>query len=59
MTSPRHRVFVLSPAHSGGVRARMLMREGADFPLARAVRATGGAPLGDVCAFLSGLYFRG
>jgi hypothetical protein len=34
------------------------MREGADFELARRVR-DGGAPLGDVMTFVSGLYFRG
>lgn len=52
------RVFLLSPANSGGERAAMLLREGASFPLARAVRS-GGAPVGEVFSFLSGLYFRG
>jgi hypothetical protein len=31
----------------------------ADFPLARRLREPAGAPLGEVMAFLSGLYFRG
>lgn len=53
------RIFLLSPASCGGRRAQMLLREEADFPLARAIRHQGGAPLGDVFAFLSGLYFRG
>jgi len=53
------RVFLLSPAHSGGERARMLLRDGADFPLAVRVRSDEGAPIGEVFAFLSGLYFRG
>jgi hypothetical protein len=52
------RVFLLSPASSAGERARMLMREGARFELAERVRG-GGAPIGEVFAFLSGLYFRG
>jgi hypothetical protein len=52
------RVFVLSPAHSGGKRAAMLMRPGASFELARQVQI-GAAALGDVFSFCSGLYFRG
>ena len=53
-----HRVFLLSPAHSGGLRAKMLLRPGASFELARQVQI-GDARLGDVFAFCSGLYFRG
>jgi hypothetical protein len=52
-----HRIFVLSPASCAGERARLLLREKADFPLARRLRA--GAPIGEVFSFLSGLYFRG
>jgi hypothetical protein len=37
----------------------MLLREEASFPLARRVRSTEGAPIGEVFSFLSGLYFRG
>ncbi|HZN56293.1 MAG TPA: hypothetical protein VFB67_13325 [Candidatus Polarisedimenticolaceae bacterium] len=51
-------VFLLSPAHCGGRRAQMLLREAADFPLAARLREAG-APIGEVFAFLSGLYFRG
>ena len=51
-------VFLLSPAHCGGRRAQVLFREGAAFPLAVRMRETG-APIGEVFAFLSGLYFRG
>lgn len=58
MTGP-HRVFLLSPAHCGGERAGLLLREGADFDLARRIRRPPGAPLGEVFSFLSGLYFRG
>jgi hypothetical protein len=53
------RVFLLSPAHCGGERARVLLSARADFPLARQLRGSGGAPLGEVFSFLSGLYFRG
>jgi len=40
------------------LRARLLLREEARFDLALRIRESG-APLGDVFAFLSGLYFRG
>ena len=53
-----HRVFLLSPAHSGGLRAQMLTRPGASFELARQVQI-GDATIGQVFAFCSGLYFRG
>jgi len=50
--------LLLSPANLGGRRAAMLLRERADLPLARALR-DGSAPLGEVFAFVSKLYFRG
>jgi hypothetical protein len=53
------RVFLLSPAHSGGKRADLLLREEARFPLAERLRGPGGATLGEAFSFLSGLYFRG
>jgi hypothetical protein len=52
------RIFLLSPANAGGLRARMLLSEHADLDLAVRLRR-GGAPLGDVFSFISGLYFRG
>jgi len=52
------RIFLLSPAHSGGKRAAMLTRAGATFELARQLQI-GAASLGEVFAFCSGLYFRG
>jgi hypothetical protein len=52
------RIFFLSPAHSGGKRAAMLMSPGGTFELARQVQI-GAASLGEVFAFCSGLYFRG
>ena len=53
------RVFLLSPAHCGGVRARLVLGDRATFDLARRVRVGAGAPIGEVFSFLSGLYFRG
>jgi hypothetical protein len=53
------RIFLLSPAHCGGERAQLVFNTAATFPLARQLRRREGAPLGDVFAFLSGLYFRG
>ncbi|HYC31983.1 MAG TPA: hypothetical protein VEB59_06805 [Gemmatimonadales bacterium] len=58
MRPARSRVFLLSPAHSGGRRAALLLRPEAAFPLAARLR-TGGATLGEAFSFLSGLYFRG
>jgi hypothetical protein len=52
-------IFLLSPAHCGGERARLVLNERARFDLARRVHGAGGAPLGEVFSFLSGLYFRG
>ena len=53
------RIFLLSPANCGGRRASQIVSEKAEFPLARRLRSAEGAPLGDVFAFMSGLYFRG
>jgi hypothetical protein len=55
----RPRVFLLSPAHCGGNRARIVLSDRATFDLAVRLRAPAGAPLGEVFSFLSGLYFRG
>jgi hypothetical protein len=53
------RIFLLSPAHLGGERAQILLRPEAQFELAQRVRKREGAPVGEIFAFLSGLYFRG
>jgi hypothetical protein len=53
------RVFLLSPANAAGVRARQLLSPRAEFDLARRVQSLQGAPMGEVFAFMSGLYFRG
>jgi len=37
----------------------MMLSPRASFPLAQRLREPGGAPLGEVMSFLSGLYFRG
>ena len=57
-TSGARRAFLLSPARCDGRRAKMLLNPKATFPLAVQLRSEG-APIGDVFAFLSGLYFRG
>lgn len=57
-TKPKKRVFLLSPANASGTRAQLLLREEAQFPLARQLR-TDGLPLGEAFSFISGLYFRG
>ena len=53
------RIFLLSPANCGGVRANMVTSPAAQFALARQLRDPQGAALGDVFSFVSGLYFRG
>ena len=52
-------LFLLSPANCGGKRARIVMSETASFDVALRLKSREGAPIGDVFAFLSGLYFRG
>src|SRR5438552_1648458 len=51
-------IFLLSPAHCGGKRARGLLEGGATSALGARLRGRG-ATIGDVFSFLSGLYFRG
>jgi hypothetical protein len=53
------RIFLLSPAHCGGRRAVGLLSAAATSPLSARLRSPEGAPLGDVFAYVSGLYFRG
>lgn len=52
------RIFLLSPAHTGGRRAKLLLRQEAGFELAQRFQRVG-APLGEIFSFVSGLYFRG
>jgi hypothetical protein len=56
-TKPQ-RVFLLSPANAAGLRANLIVSDGAKSPLAQRLREVG-ATLGEVFAFISGLYFRG
>jgi hypothetical protein len=52
------RIFLLSPANSGGPRGRLLVTS-QQVALAQALRSADGASVGDVFAFISSLYFRG
>ncbi len=54
----RYRIFLLSPANTGGERAKLLLNERATFDLAARLRRQG-ASLGEIYSFVSGLYFRG
>jgi len=52
-------VFLLSPANCSGRRAKMVLSERAQFDVAVRLRSGDGAALGEVFAFVSGLYFKG
>lgn len=56
--TPTPRIFLLSPANAGGIRAKLILREAASFPLAVRLR-DGRLTLGEAFSFISGLYFRG
>jgi len=53
------RIFLLSPANCGGTRARQLLAPTSRSDLASRLRSPAGAPIGEVFAFVSGLYFLG
>jgi hypothetical protein len=53
------RVFLLSPARLDGRRAELLLGGRGRFRLAARLRDGEAVPIGEVFAFLSGLYFRG
>jgi hypothetical protein len=55
----KNRIFLLSPANCGGIRAKRVVSDAAQFPLAEQLRTSAGASLGEVFSFVSGLYFRG
>lgn len=55
----RPRIFLVSPANCRGRRAAQLLAPRARLPLAEQLRSPAGAPIGDLFAFISGLYFRG
>jgi hypothetical protein len=52
------RIFLLSPANAAGLRANLIISDGAKSPLAQRLRETG-VTLGEIFTFISGLYFRG
>ena len=58
-TRQRGRIFLLSPANCSGLRAQMILSDSARFDLAVRLRSGQGVALGEVFAFVSGLYFRG
>jgi hypothetical protein len=53
------RVFLLSPANCNGPRAKIVLSERAHFDLAERLRSDAGVAIGEVFAFISGLYFKG
>lgn len=50
---------MLSPARLDGRRGKLLFNPASLFPVADALRTREGCAIGDVFAFVSGLYFRG
>jgi hypothetical protein len=58
MARLRHKIFLLSPANAGGVRAQMVLKERAQFDVAVRLRREF-ATIGELFSFVSGLYFRG
>jgi len=53
------RVFLLSPANCSGRRAQQALSPVASFDVAVRLRGATGVPIGELFAFVSGLYFRG
>jgi len=52
-------IFVLSPASTGGLRAKQLMSPRANFDAAVRYRSPEGVMIAEAFAFMSALYFRG
>jgi hypothetical protein len=57
-SSPVNRIFLLSPANLSGVRGRQILSGRARSQTALRLQGEG-LPLGELFAFVSGLYFRG
>ena len=53
------RVFLLSPANCRGTRGKQAISPRATFAVAEQLRSPEGVAIGDLFAFVSGLYFRG
>ena len=51
--APAPRIFLLSPAHCGGKRAKLLLGGGGRFALARQLQEGGAIPLDEAFTFLS------
>jgi hypothetical protein len=56
---PTPRIFLLSPANTGGVRAKQFTSPDAKFETARMYQSPNGVPIALAFAFMSSLYFRG
>jgi hypothetical protein len=56
---PPSRIFLLSPANCSGPRAKIVLSDRAQFDLAVRLRGAQGVAIGEVFAFISGLYFKG
>jgi hypothetical protein len=57
--NPRPRIFLLSPASTGGVRAHQLTSPRAGFGAAERYRSPEGVTAAEAFSFMSSLYFRG
>ena len=53
------KIFLLSPANMGGVRAQQLTSSQSRFELARSFRSVEGVTIEEAFCFMSSLYFRG
>jgi hypothetical protein len=53
------RIFLLSPANCRGTRGKQASSPRATFAVAEQLRSPDGVAIGDLFAFVSGLYFRG
>ena len=53
------RIFILSPANCAGKRGQRLLAPEAGGQMVARLRGEAGVPLGELFAFMSGLYFRG
>jgi hypothetical protein len=53
------RVFLISPASCRGRRAKQLLSPRSQFQMAARLWSESGVPIGELFAFISGLYFRG
>jgi len=53
------RLFILSPANCAGKRGQQLLAPTAGGQMVARLRGESGVPLGELFAFMSGLYFRG